>query len=109
MTKGEREKSNADLEKVTDHVEEADSESLRKSVGAVLNFASKKVSRPLFLWVMLTHNKEIKATNVKIAADDVHFLINELNLDKKEAENLLKQHNGDLLQVVKQLVDPSNN
>jgi len=94
MTKGEREKSNADLEKVTDHVEEADSESLRKSVGAVLNFASKK---------------EIKATNVKIAADDVHFLINELNLDKKEAENLLKQHNGDLLQVVKQLVDPSNN
>ncbi|GJQ13689.1 hypothetical protein GpartN1_g5480.t1 [Galdieria partita] len=95
MTKGEREKSTADLEKVTDHVEEVDSESLRKSVGAVLNFEHAP-------------KKELKGTTtVKVAADDVNFLIQELHLEKKEAENLLKQHNGDLLQVVKQLINPS--
>ncbi|EME32072.1 hypothetical protein Gasu2_10920 [Galdieria sulphuraria] len=94
MTKGEREKSTADLEKVTDHVEEFDSESLRKSVSAVLSFEQGS-------------KKELKGTTVKIAADDVNFLINELHLDKKEAENWLKQQNGDLLQVVKLLINPS--
>eukprot|EP00871_Galdieria_phlegrea_P004421 jgi/Galph1/4980/GphlegSOOS_G3640.1 len=90
---GEREKSTADLEKVTDHVEEKDSESLRKSVNVLLNVGKSEKD-----------GKEGWA--VKLSSEHVNFLMSELHMDKKEAENLLRQHEGDLLAVVKQIIKP---
>lgn len=87
-------KATGDLGKVTDYVEERemDSSKVADSMRAMLNTS--------------TNNKSEKEDhlNVKIQQADVDTIVDELDLDRKDAENALRNAKGNLIEALIQLV-----
>lgn len=91
----ERAKASGDLDKVTDYVEERemDASKMEDSMRAVLGSAAaakKKADSAL--------------KHVKIQQTDVDLIVDEMELDPKEAEKALRMANGDVVQALRNLV-----
>jgi NACalpha-BTF3-like transcription factor len=96
----EQQKSTADLDRVTDHVEERDIDSaaLKDSMQAMLGSTAvaKKTGKGA---------RERELAKVKIQQADVDVIVDELELDQKTAERALREASGDLVQALCTLVD----
>jgi NACalpha-BTF3-like transcription factor len=96
----EQQKSTADLDRVTDHVEERDIDSaaLNDSMQAMLGSAAvaKKTGKAA---------RDRELAKVKIHQADVDVIVEELELDQKTAERALREASGDLVQALCALVD----
>jgi NACalpha-BTF3-like transcription factor len=96
----EQQKSTADLDRVTDHVEERDIDSaaLKDSMQAMLGSAAvaKKTDKAA---------RDRELAKVKIQQADVDVIVEELELDQKTAERALREASGDLVQALCALVD----
>jgi len=86
--------SAADLEKVTDYAE--DKEISVTDIGSILANLSKTNKEEC--------EREKQLAAVKIAKSDVELIMNELDIQKKLAERTLREHNGDVVQALMQLV-----
>ncbi|ESO94179.1 hypothetical protein LOTGIDRAFT_118654 [Lottia gigantea] len=89
----------ADLEKVTDYVEEADISS--QSIGD----AMKAVSDQQKLEAAERQVKEKELTKVKINKDDVDLIVNEMEIPRTVAEKTLRKHKGNLVEALVALTD----
>jgi len=86
--------SAADLEKVTDYAE--DKEISVTDIGSILANLSKTNKEEC--------EREKQLAAVKISKSDVELIMNELDIQKKLAERTLREHNGDVVQALMQLV-----
>lgn len=91
-----RAKASGDLNRVTDYVEEreVDTTKVADSMRAMLGNAStiKKA----------TADKEL--LNVKIQQSDIQLIVDELDLDPKDAEKALRKARGDVVKALCELV-----
>ncbi|CAI9118962.1 OLC1v1020596C1 [Oldenlandia corymbosa var. corymbosa] len=87
------------LDKLTDHVEDRQLDSTRVQEA----MASIAASREADLQAKKLREKELAA--VKINAVDVDIIANELELDKKLAERVLREHKGDAVAAIRSLID----
>lgn len=96
----EHDKSTADLDRVTDHVEERDIDSaaLKDSMQAVLENTG-----PVKKNAKAKRDREL--AKVKIQQADVDHIMEELELDSKTAERALREAGGNFLQALCALVD----
>eukprot|EP00190_Bangiopsis_sp_CCMP1999_P002607 CAMPEP_0198728006 /NCGR_PEP_ID=MMETSP1475-20131203/6674_1 /TAXON_ID= ORGANISM="Unidentified sp., Strain CCMP1999" /NCGR_SAMPLE_ID=MMETSP1475 /ASSEMBLY_ACC=CAM_ASM_001111 /LENGTH=142 /DNA_ID=CAMNT_0044490247 /DNA_START=72 /DNA_END=501 /DNA_ORIENTATION=+ len=83
-------KSNKDLDRVTDYVEEreVDTEKFRHSITGILDSQSAKKEEKA------KRDKELEAVTIK--AEDVEVIMNEMDAEKKDAERVLREHSGSL-------------
>lgn len=90
-----RAKATGDLDKVTDYVEERemDATKVADSMRAMLGSASaaKKADKEELM-------------NVKIQQSDVQLIVDELDLDIKDAEHALRKAKGDVVRALCELV-----
>ncbi|KAJ9559369.1 hypothetical protein OSB04_013983 [Centaurea solstitialis] len=86
------------LDKLTDHVEDRQLDSLA--------MASIAASKEADLNAMRLREKELAA--VKINAAEVDIIANELELDKKVAERTLREHKGDAVAAIRHLLHVGN-
>lgn len=91
----ERAKATGDLDKVTDYVEERemDSSKVTDSMRAMLGStrSARKDVDPALM-------------NVKIQQSDVQLIVDELDMDAKEAERALRKARGDVVKALCDLV-----
>ena len=95
---GERQKSKADLNRVTDYVEERELDtskvagSMQQVVVDNQTSAKKRKKR----------EKELAA--VKIQQNDVDLIVEEMGLESREAERALREARGDVVEALCRLV-----
>lgn len=91
-----RAKASGDLDKVTDYVEERemDATKVADSMRAVLGNASTTKKSA----------EEKELINVKIQESDVQIIVDELDLDQKDAERALRKARGDVVKALCDLV-----
>lgn len=91
-----RAKATGDLDKVTDYVEERemDAAKVADSMRAMLGSASAAKKDAM----------EKDLMNVKIQQSDVQLIVNELDLEPKDAERALRIARGNVVQALCQLV-----
>ncbi|KAK2173577.1 hypothetical protein NP493_866g01081 [Ridgeia piscesae] len=89
----------ADLEKVTDYVEEAEISSQDISV------AMKVVNDRMQQEANAKLQKEKELSRVKISKEDVDLIVNEMEIPRSAAERKLREHKGDLVEA---LIDLTN-
>lgn len=96
----EHDKSTADLDRVTDHVEERDIDSaaLKDSIHAVLETTAAGNKNA-------NAKRDRELAKVKIQQADVDRIMDELDLDSKAAERALREAGGDIVQALCSLVD----
>lgn len=95
----EHEKSTADLDRVTDHVEERDidSQALTDSMHAMLGSTAAKKKGPVA-------SRDRELAKVKIQQSDIDRIVDELELDPKSAERALREAQGNLVDALSELV-----
>lgn len=87
----------------------ADQEALMKAMGRLEAVAgggkgtSKKAEEKK---EVVKKETEVKK-KIKLSADDVQFLVNELDLSKSKATELLRSHDGSLVSAVKAFIVPA--
>lgn len=86
------------LDKLTDHVEDRQLDSIRVQEAMASISASKEAD----IQAMRMREKELAA--VKINAADVDVIASELELDKKVAERTLREHKGDAVAAIRSLL-----
>ena len=94
---GERQQTTADLDRVTDYVEdqELDAEKFSRSVAMLgSNREKKKGGAEL--------DKELLA--LKVPAEDVQLVANQMDIDEKTAELAIKEHRGDVAAALNALI-----
>ncbi|CAN8063222.1 unnamed protein product [Agarophyton chilense] len=91
-----RAKASGDLDKVTDYVEERemDATKVADSMRAMLGNASSTKKSAV----------EKELINVKIQQSDVQLIVDELDLDPKDAEQALRKARGDVVKALCELV-----
>lgn len=91
----ERAKASGDLDKVTDYVEER-----QMDVTKVADSMRDMLSTP-------TARNDVDASlmNVKIQQSDVQLIMEQLELEKKEAERALRKAQGDVVRALCNLVN----
>eukprot|EP00188_Purpureofilum_apyrenoidigerum_P000295 Plantae.Rhodophyta-Purpureofilum_apyrenoidigerum.ctg1122.p1 GENE.Plantae.Rhodophyta-Purpureofilum_apyrenoidigerum.ctg1122~~Plantae.Rhodophyta-Purpureofilum_apyrenoidigerum.ctg1122.p1 ORF type:complete len:109 (+),score=33.71 Plantae.Rhodophyta-Purpureofilum_apyrenoidigerum.ctg1122:116-442(+) len=91
-------KSNKDLDRVTDYVEEreVDAEKFRQSITGILDSRSAKKEEKM------KRDRELEAVTIK--AEDVEVIMNEMDAEKKDAEQILREHSGSLSSALRALV-----
>lgn len=89
----ERAKATGDLDKVTDYVKEREmdvtkvSDSMRAMLGTTVTTSSRGDD------------------NLKLVQSDVQLIMDEMDLDKKEAEQALRKAHGDIVRALCSIVD----
>ncbi|KAH7292950.1 hypothetical protein KP509_28G004900 [Ceratopteris richardii] len=89
---------NKALDSLTDHVEDRqlDANRVQQAMASIAaNAAADRNAQRL-------REKELAA--VKINTSDVDFIANELELDKKVAERMLREHKGDAVAAIRSLL-----
>ncbi|KAK7096040.1 huntingtin-interacting protein K-like [Littorina saxatilis] len=89
----------ADLEKVTDYVEEAEISSKN------LDDAMKVVSDQQTRETKAKQEKEKELSKVKINKDDVDLIIQEMEIPRMKAERVLREHKGNVVDALTELVN----
>lgn len=91
-----RAKATGDLDKVTDYVEERemDTAKVADSMRAMLGKSSAAKKDMM----------EKELMNVKVQEADVMLIVDELDLDRKEAERALRKARGDVVKALCELV-----
>lgn len=89
----------ADLEKVTDFVEEKEisGENLDNAITAILNKRKLEAEQKAEL--------ERRLASVKVKKEDVELICQEFEITKAKAERVLKENNGDLRAALTYLVN----
>lgn len=89
----------ADLEKVTDYVEEKeiDTGNLNDAMTAISDKRKKDAE------AKIARSKEL--ASVKVTKEDVELVMNEFEVTKLTAERVLKENNGDLKKALISLVN----
>eukprot|EP00041_Stephanoeca_diplocostata_P031258 m.970052 g.970052 ORF g.970052 m.970052 type:complete len:130 (+) comp23922_c1_seq12:160-549(+) len=89
-----------EADKVTDYAEEKDATVDEGTLKAAMTLisANRKKEKEL----NEKRAKELKAVSVK--KEDISLLSTELEVDSSEAEQMLREHNGDVLAVIRTVV-----
>lgn len=89
----------ADLEKVTDFVEEKEisGDNLDNAITAILNKRKLEAEQKIEL--------ERRLASVKVKKEDVDLICHEFEITKAKAERILKEHDGDLKAALTTLVN----
>lgn len=89
----------ADLEKVTDFVEEKEisGDNLDNAITAILNKRKLEAEQKIEL--------ERRLASVKVKKEDVELICHEFEITKAKAERILKEHDGDLKAALTNLIN----
>lgn len=93
----ERAKATGDLDKVTDYVEEREMDVTKVAADSMREMLGNTPAAGNDIDPLLMH--------VKIQQSDVQTMMDELDLDKKEAERALRRAQGDIVKALCNLVD----
>lgn len=94
----ERQKSTADLDRVTDYVEDREIDTTRVADSmqqVVVDNQTRQKKR---------QRRENELAAVKIRQEDVDMIVDEMGLDAKEAERTLRECRGDVVEALCALV-----
>lgn len=91
----ERAKASGDLDKVTDYVEERQMD-VTKVADSMRDMLSTPTAR---------NDLDASLMNVKIQQSDVQLIMEQLELEKKDAERALRKAQGDVVRALCNLVD----
>jgi NACalpha-BTF3-like transcription factor len=89
----------ADLEKVTDYVEEA--EILTQNIGDAMKVVSDRQERD-------ADEKKLKETEllrIKVNKEDVDLIVNEMEISRTQAERMLRENRGNVFDVLVSLTN----
>ncbi|PVD36373.1 hypothetical protein C0Q70_03355 [Pomacea canaliculata] len=89
----------ADLEKVTDYVEEAEISSKN------LDYAMKVVNDQQTREAQAKQEKEKELSKVKINKDDVDLIVQEMEISRVKAERVLREHKGNVVEALTELIN----
>merc|ERR1711893_5676 len=89
----------ADLEKVTDYVEEAEISS--QSISDAMKVMSDKKAKE----ATEKQLRERELAKIKISKEDVDLIENEMEIPRSVAERKLREHKGDVVQALVELTN----
>lgn len=92
----ERAKATGDLDKVTDYVEELEMDAQKVTDSMRVMLEKKTPGKK---------GKETKVNNIKLKDEDVNLIIDELEIETKEAETALRKAGGNVIQALCDLVN----
>ncbi|PWY93489.1 hypothetical protein BO94DRAFT_532427 [Aspergillus sclerotioniger CBS 115572] len=85
----------------------ADQEALGKAMSRLEIAAGHGLSKKPVAEAQRKEAEVVKKKAVKVAAEDVNLLVNELDLTKIKATELLKLHDGNVVQAIRAFVTPA--
>ena len=89
----------ADLEKVTDYVEET--EISGQSIGDAMNKLTEKKTKERAELVA----RERELSKIKISKEDVDLMVREMEISQHLAERKLREHKGDIVEALVELTN----
>ncbi|KAL5020435.1 hypothetical protein ScPMuIL_003327 [Solemya velum] len=88
----------ADLEKVTDYVEEAE---ISSYIGDAMRVVNDRKTKE----VAEKHEKEKELSKVKINKEDVDLIVYEMEISRAVAERKLREHKGNVVEALVELTN----
>ncbi|CAH1790574.1 unnamed protein product [Owenia fusiformis] len=96
---GKHDDGAADLEKVTDYVEEA--EISPQNISDAMKVMNERKAREL----QEKQTRERELSQVKINKDDVELIVNEMEISRTLAERKLREHGGNAVEALIELTN----